>query len=1049
MFAQLHTLTNFSFLTGASHPAELVQRAAELGYSAIAITDDCSLAGIVKAHVAAQECGIKLLVGSRFCLSSGVELIALAPHSAAYAELSGFITLARRRAPKGEYEAHLQDLRFRLQSCLMIWVCSPSLPHAQQALELHAEQLARAFAGRLWLGINHQLGAGEQAAFGFWQSLGQRFGLPLVAAGEVLMHCASRKPLQDALTAIRLNVPVKDLGSRRRANGEAYLKSPAQLQKLYAPELLAQTRVIADLCEFSLDELRYQYPRELVPEGFTSMSYLREMVNQGKRLRWPEGTSADVEKIIEKELTLIEEQRYEYFFLTVHDIVRFARSKNILCQGRGSAANSVVCYCLGITEIAPGQINVLFERFISKERDEPPDIDVDFEHERREEVIQYIYQKYGRERAALAATVITYRQKSAMRDLGKALGFSAEQIEQLSGSLAWWDRRSQWRERLQQQLASGAAASLSEQQIYWFFTLVDQLLGFPRHLSQHVGGFVIAEDRISDLVPVENASMPERTIIQWDKDDLESMRLLKVDVLALGMLTALRKTLAMINDYQPGLRALSDIPREDAATYAMLSQADSIGVFQVESRAQMSMLPRLQPRCFYDLVIQIAIIRPGPIQGGMVHPFLRRRHGQEPVSYPNPAIESVLAPTLGVPIFQEQAIRLAMVAAGFSGGEADQLRRAMAAWGKNSRLMEFEEKFINGMLANGYSLDFAQRLFEQIKGFGGYGFPESHSASFALLCYASSWCKRHHPAAFYCALLNSQPMGFYSPSQLMQDAKRHGVLVLPVDINASRFDSCLELVERNDLVSEFFPNPQPLQAIRLGFHLVKSLDTQAAQTIAHRRGDQPFSSLQDLVRRAGLSKSDLEHLAAADALLSLSGNRHLARWQAAAIKPHSPLLDQAEAETDHLITPAPGIEKDMLDDYASTGLSLRIHPMALLRNQPPFNRCISARDLLQLAQGRFARVAGVVTGRQRPGTAKGTVFVTLEDETGNINVVVWQSTQEHFRAPLLEARLLIVKGVVEVSREPGGAAVVHLLAGHLQDVSDRLARLAVSSRDFH
>lgn len=1049
MVAQLHTLTNFSFLTGASHPAELVQRAAELGYSAIAITDDCSLAGIVKAHVAAQECGITLLVGSRFCLSSGVELIALAPHRAAYAELSGFITLARRRAQKGEYEAHLQDLRFRLQSCLLIWVCSPSLPQDQQEIELHAEQLARAFAGRLWLGINHQLAPGEQAAFGFWQSLGQRFGLPLVAAGEVLMHCASRKPLQDALTAIRLNVPVQDLGSRRRANGEAYLKSMAQLQQLYAPELLAQTQVIAELCKFSLDELRYQYPRELVPEGFTSMGYLRELVNQGKRIRWPQGTSADVEKIIEKELTLIEEQNYEYFFLTVHDLVRFARAQNILCQGRGSAANSVVCYCLGITEIAPGQINVLFERFISKERDEPPDIDVDFEHERREEVIQYIYQKYGRERAALAATVITYRQKSAMRDLGKALGFSAEQIEQLSGSLAWWDRRSEWRERLQQQLATGAAAALSEQQLYWFFTLVDQLLGFPRHLSQHVGGFVIAEDRISDLVPVENASMPDRTIIQWDKDDLESMRLLKVDVLALGMLTALRKTLALISDYQPGMHALADIPREDPGTYAMLSQADSIGVFQVESRAQMSMLPRLQPRCFYDLVIQIAIIRPGPIQGGMVHPFLRRRHGKEPISYPNPAIESVLAPTLGVPIFQEQAIRLAMVAAGFSGGEADQLRRAMAAWGKNSRLMEFEEKFINGMLANDYSLDFAQRLFEQIKGFGGYGFPESHSASFALLCYASSWCKRHHPAAFYCALLNSQPMGFYSPSQLMQDAARHGVLVLPVDINASQFDSRLELVARNELTSEFFPNHQPLRAIRLGFHLVKSLDTQAAQTIANQRGEQPFSSLQDLVRRTGLHKSDLEHLAAADALLCLSGNRHLARWQAAAIKPHSLLLENAEVETDQLITPAPSIEKDMLDDYASTGLSLRTHPMALLRNQAPFHRCTSARELMQLDHGRFARVAGVVTGRQRPGTAKGTIFVTLEDETGNINVVVWKATQEHFRAPLLEARLLIVKGVVEVSREPGGAAVVHLLAGHLQDVSDRLARLAVSSRDFH
>lgn len=1063
-YAHLHTLTNFSFLTGASHPPEMVYRAAELGYSAIAITDECSLAGIVKAFAAIKELEkekvyIKLIIGSRFLLSNGMNLIALAPNRTAYAELSGFITLARRRAEKGTYEAHLEDLRFRLQHCLLIWLCDPITDDNEKIIETQADYLTRAFKDRLWLGINHQLHGGEQQHFEAWKALGKTWDIPLVAAGLALMHSSKRKMLLDCVTAIRLNTPVQELGTQTQANSEAYLKTLGQLEKLYPYELLLETERISEMFEFSMKELQYQYPQELVPSGFSPSDYLKHLVAKGAQRRYPQGIPDEVNQLINKELNLIIEERYEFFFLTVYDIVEYARSQDILCQGRGSAANSVVCYCLGITEIAPGKINVLFERFISKERDEPPDIDVDFEHERREEVIQYIYQKYGRERAALAATVIAYRRRSAVRDLGKALGFDLEFIDKLSSSIAWWDERSEWEQRLslliakmQQGNPNFVPPSLKTLQL--FFYLVNELIGFPRHLSQHVGGFVIAQDRISDLVPIENASMPERTIIQWDKEDLETMRLLKVDVLALGMLTALQKTLKLINSYQPEIKRLEDIPgdesREDVqATYKMLRMADSIGVFQVESRAQMSMLPRMKPKTFYDLVIQIAIVRPGPIQGGMVHPYLQRRNGKEKITYEHKDIEPVLKSTLGVPIFQEQAIRLAMVAAGFSGGRADELRRSMASWGKNSDLIKFQDEFIEGMLKRNYSRDFAERLFDQIKGFGGYGFPESHSASFALLCYASSWCKRQHPAAFYCALLNSQPMGFYSPAQLIQDAKRHGVMVLPVDINHSFFANTLEKISSNNLRSEYFPNPQPWLAIRLGFSQISSLDTQAAQGIERWRGNKPFTSLENLSRRTPLTTADLGHLAAADAFAALTGNRHESRWQAAALKPHISLLENSETHQDLLAMPAPSLEKDMQDDYASLGLSLRAHPMALLRNRPPFNRCKTHKELASVGHGRFVRVAGLVTGRQRPGSAKGTMFVTLEDETGNTNVVVWQKTQVHFREPLLNAQLLVVKGVLEINDTDSETPVIHLVAGHLEDFTHCLKTLSVSSRDFH
>ena len=1027
-YAQLHTTTNFTFLTGASHPAEFVQRADELGYDALAITDECSLAGVVKAFVAAEELGVKLIIGSRFRLSNGMDLIAIAPSRIAYAELSGFITLARRRADKGTYEAHFDDLRFRLRHCLIIWVAKLS----DTIVDAVATELTNAFKDRLWIGINHRLQGGEQQDFARWHLLGREKNIPLVACGEALMHSAERKPLQDIVTAIRHKTPIQEMGTKLELNGEAYLKSLHQLARLYPPELLAETAVIADLCHFSMSELRYQYPRELVPGNLTPIAHLRCLVDAGKQQRWPQGVPAEVESLLEKELALIEELEYEYYFLTVHDIVRFAREQGILCQGRGSAANSVVCYCLFITEIAPGLIGVLFERFISRERDEPPDIDVDFEHQRREEVIQYIYQKYGRERAAIAAVVITYRGKSAVRDVGKALGMDESLLDHLSKNMAWWERGADLPTTL-----TGIGVKMGGELLTHFFNLLQLIQGFPRHLSQHTGGFVISETRISDLVPLENASMAERTIIQWDKEDLESMRLLKVDVLALGMLSALRRALELIHSYDSRIRSLQDIPTEDEHTYAMLCRGDSVGVFQIESRAQMAMLPRLQPRCFYDLVIEIAIVRPGPIQGDMVHPYLRRRAGLEPISFPSDAIKDVLLPTLGVPIFQEQVMKLSMVAAGFTGGEADELRRAITNWGKNSKLLLFEDKFKNGLLANGYTQEFANNLFEQVKGFGGYGFPESHSASFAILCYVSSWIKRHHPAAFYCALLNSQPMGFYSPSQLIQDARRHGVQVLPVDINHSDYENTLVLSETG------------VRGIRLGFLFVNKLNTRDAQQIPIARGNSPFTSLKDLARRTSLSDAALESLASADVLRTLAGDRFQARWQASALMPHSPLLDESDPAGDELLMPGPSLEQNVLDDYASVGLTLRTHPMAILRQEFPFNKCKRFADLVSLRHKGFVRIAGIVTGRQRPGTASGVLFMSLEDETGTSNVVIWNSTQQRFRSEILTGKLLIVKGTVEILTEGVNVPIVHVIAGHIQNVTDRLHNLASSSRDFH
>lgn len=1022
-YAQLHSFTHYSFLKSASYPHEIVKTASTLAYKAIAITDECSLAGIVKAHVAAKLYAIKLLVGSYFILTNNVRIVAIAPNKLAYQELSGFITLARMRMPKGKYEAHISDLRFRLKNCLII-VCMDE-NNAPSRHDLIA--LKKSFNNRIWLGASFDKKGSTQKIYNDIKVFGREIKIPITVCKKVFMHCASKKTLLDVIYAINENSSVYEMHAKLEQNECSHLYKIKQLEECYPSAWLAQTQVISDLCDFNLSELRYDYPHEIIPKESTPAEYLRFLTLTGASKRWPEGVPENITTIIEKELNVISEMCYEHFFITVYDLVCFARQEGIFYQGRGSAANSVVCFCLFITEISPDKINVLFERFISKERDEPPDIDVDFENARREEVIQYIYKKYGRERAALAATVITYRVRSAIRDVGKALGINESIITVFAKTIVRWDTEEELKKRVEE-----FGFVLDDKDVVLLFDLVTQIIGFPRHLSQHVGGFVIAQDKVSDLVPQENAAMTERTVIQWDKEDLESLGLLKVDVLALGMLTALRKMTYLVKKYTPDFKALEDIPADDSATYNLICNADTIGVFQIESRAQMTMLPRLKPRTFYDLVIEIALVRPGPIMGDMVHPYLRRRNKRERVTYESEELKQILKPTLGVPIFQEQVIRIAMVAAGFSGGEADQLRRAMTSWGKNSRLLEFEEKFVNGMLSRGYRLEFAQNIFEQVKGFGGYGFPESHSASFAILCYFSCWFKTHHPEAFYCGLLNSQPMGFYSPSQLIQDALRHNVIILPVDVRKSFWDNMLVKIKDK-------------KGIRLGFRHINHFSERHAQQIIEARKNAPFENITDLARRAKLSTSVIGILASADTLKMLAGNRFEARWQVSAIKPKLPLFSDSviETSTDFMSLPKPSDAQETLNDYLTLGHTLKRHPLDLLRKYMPFKQCIRAESLLEMTTGKFVKIAGLVTCRQRPGTAKGVLFLTLEDETGNANVVVWQSLQERSRHAILNATLLIVKGHVEVSE-----GVAHVIAGAVDDVSNVLEELPVKNRRF-
>ena len=1021
MFAELHTKSHYTFLTGASSPEELVYQAAELGYSAIAITDECSFAGLVKAYKASEECGIKLIVGSEFTITvehQTARLVLLAPSRRAYSEISALITKGRRRSRKGEYSLSIDDLRFGLRHCLAIW-----FPSSHEYDTQHGQLLARYFKQRLWLGVELFWEGRDQQHYLYCERLSQQCKLNMVACNDVHMHHKKRKPLQDTLTAIRLNTTIQALGKARQSNAERYLKPLPVLQHQYPPALLEESVKIADLCHFSMQELRYEYPREVVPDGMTPSAYLRELTYQGAEQRWPNGIPQKAAKIIEYELGVIQELKYEYYFLTVYDIVAFARSQDILCQGRGSAANSAVCYCLHITEIDPETNQLLFERFISKERNEPPDIDVDFESQRREEVIQYIYQKYSRKRTALTATVITYRRKSAIRDVGKALGLPLNFIDELNRSMAWWDKIDVLMERMRDQKMT-FDSSLSMQ----FFKLAKEIVGTPRHLSQHVGGFLITHSPTSTLVPIENAAMPDRTIIQWDKYDIEILGLLKVDVLGLGMLSAIRRAMAMIQRYEPAISKVQDIPKEDPRVYDMLCAGDSVGVFQVESRAQMSMLPRLKPRNFYDLVIEVAIVRPGPIQGDMVHPYLKRRNGEEAVTYPSPEIKQVLERTLGIPIFQEQVIQLTMVAAGFSGGEADHLRRAMASWGKNGNLTQFKDKLIDGMLRRGHSHEFADRLFKQIQGFGSYGFPESHSASFALLVYVSAWLKCYHPVAFYAGILNSQPMGFYSPSQLVQDARRHNVQVLPVCINHSDWDHTLE-------------HSANAPALRLGLRLVKGVSENSANKLVAARRQRPFKGMDDVKQRQLLQQDELTKLVNANAFHQFEGNRRRAYWQSLQLDDGLHTQQQHKAS---FIRPLQPVE-ELLSDYRhARGVSLSHHPMQLLRHLVPFNRCISADQLLARRNNSMIEIAGVVTGRQRPGTASGVIFMTLEDETGNINVVLWKGIQERFRQQILTGRILYIKGTLEHQH-----GVANVVAGYIEQLDHTLPELKTASRNFH
>ncbi|MDO9519140.1 MAG: error-prone DNA polymerase [Pseudohongiella sp.] len=1040
-YAELHCMSNFSFLRAASFPEELVKRALALNYRALAITDECSMAGIVRAHMAVKAAGdkarnFKLLIGSEFLVAEQVHLVLLAKNRCGYGQICALITDSRRRAEKGKYNLNLEQvLKTVLSDVLVLWVppqsvsCLDRFEHDSAQILL---QLAAVFRSRLWIAAEFFLQQGDEDKKASLMRLSATLDIPICAAGGVSMHDPDRKELSDTLTAIRLGKPVSQLGFDLPCNGQHYLRGIRLLSRIFRPEWLQETLHITDQCQFSLNELRYEYPHELVPESHTPSSWLRTLTLQGMHQRWPAGSPLAVRELVEKELKLINELKYEHFFLTVHDIVNFARSQNILCQGRGSAANSAVCYCLGITAVDPGRMQLLFERFLSKERDEPPDIDVDFEHERREEVIQYIFRKYGRQRAALAATVICYRRRSAIRDVGKALGLSAEKIDHLLSNL---------RMSSDGRLVQIEAPDLEHKTLMQLVTLVEQLIGFPRHLSQHVGGFVISEGPLSELVPVENASMPDRTVIQWEKDDLEALGLLKVDVLALGMLTAIQKALALLPQRSGKAWQLSDIPAEDPRVYAMISEADTVGLFQIESRAQMSMLPRLRPKNYYDLVVQIAIVRPGPIQGEMVHPYLARRQGRETVTYPNEAVKRVLERTLGVPIFQEQVMQIAMVAAGFSGGEADQLRRAMAAWKKKGGLEPFEEKLINGMLARGYSESFARQIYQQILGFGEYGFPESHSASFALLAYVSAWLKYYYPATFVCALLNSQPMGFYAPAQLVQDLRRHGVNVLPVDVCHSDWDCTLE--------SDLKVMHKEQKALRLGLRLVKGLSRTAAQRMVSMRKQAAYADIKDLVRRVQLPQRDADALAAADALRSLTTDRHRAFWEASAVEEVPPLF--AAAENDYgqtvigaeLMLPRPSESQDIAADYNRIGLSLRRHPLFLWREHLQRYQVRTAEQLLQSNDGCIIKIAGLITCRQRPQTASGVTFLTLEDETGFMNVVVWSSLLEPYYRQIHEASVLGVTG--KLQRADG---VTHVVATVLVDLSHWFAGMSLQSRDF-
>jgi error-prone DNA polymerase len=1088
-YAELHCLTHFSFQRGASTPEEMVERAYQLGYTALAITDECSVAGIVRAHVALRDLpakldeyerehpdappiprnpGFRLLFGSEFQFER-FRLVVIANGTEGWGNLCEFITAARNtELPKGEYRVSWEDSDVAsLRDCQVLFVPQRNPGGAMDTATLHEDlSAARALYGaNLWLAVELFNELDDDLWFVTLMQAGEEAGVPLVAAGDVHMHARSCKPLHDVLTAVREGRTVAECGFALQPNAERHLRPRMRLADLYLPQMLANTLVVAGRCSFDPEVIRenYKYPLESVGSHETPAQTLVRKTWEGAQVRYPQGVPDVVRAQVQKELDLILELEYEMFFLTVEDIVRFARSEHILCQGRGSSANSAVCYCLGITAINPEKGHLLFERFLSRHRREPPDIDVDFEHQRREEVIQYIYRKYGRERAAIAAVVICYRSRSALRDVGKAIGIDERLIDEFAKDHYWFDDTV-----LGEQLRQAAArvgVEEDELKLVQWIEMTQRLKGFPRHLSQHVGGFVLTHTKLTRLVPVEKASMKDRSVIQWEKDDLEAMGMLKVDVLALGMLSAIRRGLDHMNRWRNSAIEMHHIPNDDQNVFDMICDADTIGVFQIESRAQMSMLPRLKPRTYEDLVIEVAIVRPGPIQGGMVHPYLKqreRKRNELPIHYEKEELRPALERTLGIPIFQEQVMQIAMIAAKFTADEADQLRRAMAAWKRKGGLGKFHDKLVDGMVDNGYKASFAEAIFKQVMGFGDYGFPESHAASFALLVTISSWLKNYEPACFLAALLDSQPMGFYSPSQLVQDARRHGVEVRPVDVTKSEMDTTLEaraldaprMPTGTDARYADRLGNENQPAVRLGLKRISSLSEQGAKRLLEARAQAPFTSTEDLALRAELDGKDMAALAAADALMSLSGHRRQQVWDATATRgmgSRAPaLLKGVPIHEQALLLPAAPEGEEIVGDYAALGLTLRRHPLALLRPRLARMKLMSAEQLRAQPSGQTVCACGIVKGRQRPGTANGTIFVTLEDETGNVNVIVWSHVIEVWREPLLKSHLLAVQGTWQRDDDSGGK-VQHLIATGFKDLTPLMGRLAQSntSRDFH
>ncbi|GAB1584111.1 error-prone DNA polymerase [Phyllobacterium phragmitis] len=1034
-YAELQVTSHFSFLRGASSCEELFAQASLMGIEALGIVDHNSLAGIVRAHEAARTTGIRLVVGCRLDLADGMSVLVYPTDRPAYARLCRLLSLGKRRAGKGKCHLEWGDVVAYGEGLLAILV--PDVADDICALQLR--RLREAFGHRAYMALTLRRRPNDQLRLLELSNMAAAARVASVVTNDVLFHEPARQMMQDVVTAIRHNVTIDELGHRRERFADRYLKPPEEMHRLFSryPEALARTVEIMERCTFRLDELAYQYPEEKLYPELTPQQALEKLTWEGAAERYPDGLPDKVRANLQHELRLIEKLDYAPYFLTVNAIVRFARSKGILCQGRGSAANSAVCFVLGVTSVDPDRNDLLFERFVSEERREPPDIDVDFEHERREEVIQWVYQTYGRERAALCSTVIRYRAKGALRDVGKALGLPEDLTKTLSSQV--WG----WSEGIEQKHAEGLNLNMDDRRLRLTLELAHQLVGTPRHLSQHPGGFVLTRDRLDELVPIEPAAMEDRQVIEWDKDDIDVLKFMKVDVLGLGMLSCMRRAFDLLAEHKDIRLDLATIPAEDPRTYAMIRRADTLGTFQIESRAQMAMLPRIKPRTFYDLVIEVAIVRPGPIQGDMVHPYLRRREGKEEVTFPKPELEAVLGKTLGVPLFQEQAMRVAIECAGFTAGEADQLRRAMATFKHTGGVSKFGTKLIEGMVANGYDRDFAERTFRQLEGFGSYGFPESHAASFALIAYASAWMKCWHPEVFCCALLNAQPMGFYAPAQIVRDAREHGVEIRPICINASRWDCTLE------------PTGEDGQfAVRLGLRLVKGLGNAEAARLISCREDRPFTSVDDLWRRASIPASALVELAEADAFRpALALARREALWDIKALRDEPLPLFAAAAAREISVVPEqvePNVSlrpmtagREVVEDYNHTCLTLRQHPVSFLRSDLARRRIMTCAEAVASPDRRFVHVAGLVLVRQRPGSAKGVMFITLEDETAIANLVVWSKVFEKFRRVVLGASMLGVKG--RVQRE---GDVVHIVAHELTDFSGELASIASRQAGF-